>query len=141
MPVVAEDLGHITPPVRRLRDELGFPGMVVVQLAFEGGPRNPHRPENHREWSVVYTGTHDHDTAAGWWASLSPEARRATGLPGREPHWELIELALASRARVAVVPAPGRPRAGQRGADERAREGRRQLALAPRAGRPDAGVG
>jgi 4-alpha-glucanotransferase len=103
LPVVAEDLGHITPPVRRLRDELGFPGMVVVQFGFEGGPGNPHRPENHREWSVVYTGTHDHDTAAGWWASLSAESRRATGLPGREPHWELVELALASRARVAVV--------------------------------------
>ena len=103
LPAIAEDLGHITPPVRRLRDELGFPGMVVLQLADEGGPNNPHRLENHREWSVVYTGTHDHDTALGWWGSLEPDARRATGLPGREPHWELIERALASPARLAVV--------------------------------------
>jgi 4-alpha-glucanotransferase len=100
---VAEDLGHITEPVLRLRDELGFPGTVVLQFASGSHPNSPHRLENHREWSVVYTGTHDHDTVLGWWESLEPGARRATGLPGREPHWELIELALASPARLAVV--------------------------------------
>jgi 4-alpha-glucanotransferase len=105
LPLVAEDLGVITPPVVRLRDELGLPGMVVAQLAFGGGPASPHRLENHPAWSVVYTGTHDNDTAVGWWRSLTERERRRTGLPGKEPHWELIGLALASRARVAIVPA------------------------------------
>jgi 4-alpha-glucanotransferase len=79
--------------------------MVVAQLAFGGGPASPHRLENHPAWSVVYTGTHDNDTAVGWWRSLTERERRRTGLPGKEPHWELIGLALASRARVAIVPA------------------------------------
>ena len=55
LPVVAEDLGVITPAVERLRDELGLPGMAVLLLAFRGRPRNPHRLENHREHQVVYT--------------------------------------------------------------------------------------
>ncbi|MBD0329340.1 MAG: 4-alpha-glucanotransferase [Thermoleophilia bacterium] len=98
LPVVAEDLGLITPPVERLRDELGLPGMRVLQFAFDGNPRNPHLPENHPEHAVAYTGTHDNDTAVGW--------ARATGaLDADEPHWALIELAFASRARVAIVPA------------------------------------
>ena len=101
--VVAEDLGVITPAVTRLRDALGFPGMVVLQFGFAGAPANPHRLENHREWSVAYTRTHDHDTALGWWRSLSDEERHATGLPGAEPHWELVELTLSSRARLAVL--------------------------------------
>ena len=88
--MIAEDLGVITPAVERLRDELGFPGMVVMLWAFDGSRSNPHRLENHRENQVVYTSTHDTETLAGW------------GL--REP-WELIELALSSRARLAIVPA------------------------------------
>lgn len=105
LPLVAEDLGHVTPAVERLRDRLGLPGMVVLQFGFSGGRANPYRPENHRRRSVVYTGTHDHDTALGWWRSLSEEARRATGLPGVDPAWELCELALGSRARTAILPA------------------------------------
>ena len=82
--LVAEDLGVITPPVVRLRHELGLPGMVVLQFALGGGPRNPHRPENHPEQAVVYTGTHDNDTALGWWESLSEQrARRLRPRPGR----------------------------------------------------------
>ena len=65
--VVAEDLGVITEPVVRLRRELGFPGMAVLQFAFSRDPTNPHRPENLQEQSVVYTGTHDNDTTHGWW--------------------------------------------------------------------------
>ena len=105
LPLVAEDLGVITPAVERLRDRLGLSGMVVLQFGFAGGARNPHRPENHRRHAVVYTGTHDHDTALGWWRSLSEEARHATGLPGVDPAWELCELALGSRARTAILPA------------------------------------
>jgi 4-alpha-glucanotransferase len=103
--VIAEDLGVITPAVTRLRDALGFPGMRVLQFGLEGGSRSPHRVENHPDWSVVYTGTHDNDTAVGWWSSLSEQQRLRTGLDPREPHWSLIRLALASRARLAVVPA------------------------------------
>ena len=102
--VVAEDLGAVTPPVVALRNELGFPGMVVLQFGLGPDGAPPHRPESHPEWSVVYTGTHDHDTAAGWWSSLSASERRATGLPGREPHWELVRLALGSRSRLALLP-------------------------------------
>jgi 4-alpha-glucanotransferase len=100
LPVVAEDLGVITPAVERLRDELGLPGMAVLQFAFDGNPRNPYRVENHREHQLVYTGTHDNDTAVGWYrADPVPE------LDAAEPHWSLIELAYRSRAAVAIVPA------------------------------------
>jgi 4-alpha-glucanotransferase len=104
LPVIAEDLGVITPPVHRLRDELGLPGMVVLQWAFGGSPSNPHASQNHRDQQVVYTSTHDTDTTLGWFASLRPRERRATGLDPAEPHWGLIELALASPARLAIVP-------------------------------------
>jgi 4-alpha-glucanotransferase len=90
LPVIAEDLGVITPAVERLRDELGFPGMVVLLWAFDGPASNPHRLENHRENQVVYTSTHDTETVAGW---------------GRRAPWEMIELAMQSRARLAIVPA------------------------------------
>lgn len=105
LPLYAEDLGVITPAVERLRDELGLPGMRVLEFAFGGGSRNPHRPENHSERSVVVTGTHDTDTALGWWASLGDRQRAASGLDPREPHWSLIRLALRSRAFLAIVPA------------------------------------
>jgi 4-alpha-glucanotransferase len=105
LPLVAEDLGVITPAVVRLRDLLGLPGMVVLQFSFEGGPANPHRLENHPEHAVVYTATHDQDTALGWWSSLPAAKRRATGLDPADPAWSLVELALSSRARLAIVPA------------------------------------
>jgi 4-alpha-glucanotransferase len=105
LPLIAEDLGHITPPVYRLRDELGLPGMVVLLWAFRGRARNPHAVENHRARLVAYTTTHDTDTAVGWWNGLRPRAKAATGLDRREPHWSLIELAYGSRASLAIVPA------------------------------------
>jgi 4-alpha-glucanotransferase len=105
LPVIAEDLGHITPPVYKLRDELGLPGMVVLLWAFRAGRRNPHRLENHRADSVAYTSTHDTDTAVGWFEGLRPRQRAATGLDPNEPHWGLIELAYASPAVLAIVPA------------------------------------
>jgi 4-alpha-glucanotransferase len=105
LPLVAEDLGAITPAVIRLRARLGLPGMVVLQFAFEGGRSSPHRLENHRENAVVYTGTHDHDTALGWWSSLTEDRRAATGLDARDPAWSLVELALSSCARLAILPA------------------------------------
>ncbi len=105
LPLIAEDLGHITPPVRRLRDELGLPGMVVLLWAFRRRGSNPHVLENHRANSVAYTSTHDTDTAVGWFTGLRPRERAATGLDPGEPHWGLIELAYGSRAALAIVPA------------------------------------
>ena len=100
LPLVAEDLGVITPPVERLRDELGLPGMVVLQFAFDGNPRNPHLPQHHRELQLVYTGTHDNDTAVGWFRS-----QPRPGLDPAEPNWSVIRMAYESRAALAVVPA------------------------------------
>ena len=105
LPVIAEDLGVITPAVRRLRDDLGLPGMAVLLWAFGGARGNPHAMLNHRENQVVYTSIHDTDTVVGWFASLKKRERVATGLDPREPHWGMIELAAASRAALAIVPA------------------------------------
>jgi 4-alpha-glucanotransferase len=105
LPLLTEDLGSITPAVVALRKRLGLPGMVVLQFGFGGGWSNPHRPENHPVDAVVYTGTHDNDTTAGWWSTLTQREQRATGLDPADPSWSLVELALASRARLAIVPA------------------------------------
>ena len=75
LPLVAEDLGMITPAVHRLRDQFGLPGMRVMQFAFDGKPDNPHLPENFLPNCVAYTGTHDNDTLLGWLATL-PRATR-----------------------------------------------------------------
>jgi 4-alpha-glucanotransferase len=105
LPLIAEDLGVITPPVYALRDAFGLPGMAVLLWAFNGRRNNPHAPANHVENQVVYTSTHDTETVAGWFESLSKRERAGTGLDPNEPHWGLIELAMTSRARLAVVPA------------------------------------
>jgi 4-alpha-glucanotransferase len=104
LPLIAENLGIITPAVERLRRQLGLPGMHVLHYAFDDGQQNPHRLENHEESGVVYTGTHDTDTARGWWDSISEDERRATGLDPAEPHWSLIELAFSSPAGLAIAP-------------------------------------
>jgi 4-alpha-glucanotransferase len=104
LPVVAEDLGVITEPVVRLRRDLGFPGMVVLQFALGGDPSNPHLPANHAEQAVAYTGTHDNDTTIGWWESLSDEDRAWAGLDPADPSWSLISHAWESRAALAVAP-------------------------------------
>ena len=111
LPVIAEDLGVITPAVRRLRDSLGFPGMVVLQFGFDpGDPHGPHRLENHIEGQVAYTGTHDNDTLRGWYDSLPGVQREAVdaeraraGLGGAETEWDLIELLHSSPARLAMI--------------------------------------
>jgi 4-alpha-glucanotransferase len=110
--LIAEDLGTITPPVERLRDELGLPGMVVLHFAFSEGMKNPQRPAGNEPNRVVYTGTHDNDTTVGWWQQLSPRERArveaavaAVGIDEHEPNWKLIQLALRSPARLALIPA------------------------------------
>ncbi|HEY2073769.1 MAG TPA: 4-alpha-glucanotransferase [Gaiellaceae bacterium] len=104
VPLIAEDLGVITPAVYRLRDAFGLPGMVVLQWAWSGRPGNPHAPKNHRENAVVYTSTHDTDTVDGWFRSLSRKQQSRTGLDPAEPNWGLIHIAMQSRPRLAVVP-------------------------------------
>jgi len=113
LPLVVEDLGVITAPVRRLRDELGLPGMVVTQFGFTpGDDASPHRFEHHPRHAVVYASTHDHPPAAAWWAQASePERALAqaafarAGVEQREPHWALVELTLRSPAATAIVSA------------------------------------
>jgi 4-alpha-glucanotransferase len=105
LPVIAEDLGVITPTVERLREDLGLPGMHVMQWAFDAEPDSPHRLENHRENGVVYTGTHDNDTTVGWWSLLNEQERRTTRLDAADPAWSLLERAYSSRAALAIVPA------------------------------------
>ncbi|MGZ4319661.1 MAG: 4-alpha-glucanotransferase, partial [Gaiellaceae bacterium] len=102
--LVAEDLGVITEPVVRLRTELGYPGMVVLQFALGGDPANPHLPANHAEQAVVYTGTHDNDTTLGWWNSLSAGDRAWSELDPADPSWSLIAHAWESRAALAITP-------------------------------------
>jgi len=108
LPVVAEDLGTITPEVEALRKKYALPGMKILQFAFGGDADNPYLPHNHARNSVVYTGTHDNDTTLGWFNDL-PEGVRdhlATylGEPGEEMPWPLIRAAHASVARLAVLP-------------------------------------
>jgi 4-alpha-glucanotransferase len=107
--LVAEDLGVITPEVDAVRLEFGLPGMKVLQFAFDGSSDNPYLPERHGEQSVVYTGTHDNDTTLGWWGDLDESTRErvrsAVPVPDEPMPWALIHLALASTARLAVVPA------------------------------------
>ena len=107
LPLIAENLGVITEPVERLRRDLGLPGMVVLQFAFDpDDPGGPHRPENHTEDSVVYTGTHDSDTLRGWWETLEAPRRTealASGAREGDVEWSLIELAWSSPARLAML--------------------------------------
>jgi 4-alpha-glucanotransferase len=76
LPLIAEDLGDITPAVLALRKQAGLPGMNVLQFAFDGNTKNPYLPYNVERDSVMYTGTHDNNTSVGWFRSLS-EAQRA----------------------------------------------------------------
>ncbi len=109
LPLIAEDLGVITEPVEQLRDHFSLPGMKILQFAFDGNEANPYLPANFvgERW-VVYTGTHDNATTLGWWRCLEEEARRrvegAVGAGVTAPGWQLLELALASRAELVVVP-------------------------------------
>lgn len=108
VPIVAEDLGVITREVEMLRDRYAFPGMKILQFAFDSGADNAYLPHNHIQAAVVYTGTHDNDTTKGWFGSLSREqqeriCRYLRCLPQEAP-WQLVRAALASVARLAVIP-------------------------------------
>jgi len=107
LPLVAEDLGEITEPVRQLRDALGLPGMSVLQFAFSSED-SEHLPSRHTANAVVYTGTHDNDTTRGWFENLPAErkerALRASGGGEGTVVWDLMQLAAASPARLAIFP-------------------------------------
>jgi len=110
--LVAEDLGELTPGVEALRDSLGFPGMKILQFAFDGNPANPYLPHNYRDANcLVYTGTHDNNTSNGWFygRETGEEAKQAIldymNLAHRDEfHWQFIRLAMQSVARLAVIP-------------------------------------
>ncbi|MEB3175801.1 MAG: 4-alpha-glucanotransferase, partial [Cyanobacteriota bacterium] len=110
VPIVAEDLGVITEDVEKLRDDFGFPGMKVLQFAFDSDRANPFLPFNYlNRRAVVYTGTHDNDTTVGWFEARSPEEqKRVTDYLGcvcpEGIHWSLIRLALGSVANTAIFP-------------------------------------
>jgi 4-alpha-glucanotransferase len=109
LPLVAEDLGLITPEVEALRAELGMPGMKVLQFGFNSKGAHLHLPHRHTPSNVAYTGTHDNDTTQGWWNAASRIERSAVeayvGPVGKRPAWPLIRATEASVAQLAVVPA------------------------------------
>jgi 4-alpha-glucanotransferase len=113
LPVVAENLGVITPEVEAIREEFGFPGMAILQFAFGKDPQGPSfRPHNYPRNLVAYTGTHDNDTVMGWWHSAGGDstrtpqdvetekarARAYLGTDGREMNWTMIRALMASVA-------------------------------------------
>jgi len=108
LPFIAEDLGMITPDVEALRDEMGLPGMRVLQFGFGGGWDNPHLPHQFVRNCVAYTGTHDNDTTIGWHASLHPRDRKSVerylGSADRDIAGQFIRLAWSSIADLAIAP-------------------------------------
>jgi 4-alpha-glucanotransferase len=115
LPIVAEDLGTITPDVHALRDEFDFPGMRVLQFAFGGDPHDTHLPHEYVQDTVAYTGTHDNDTVVGWFRQRSREdapewekrerelCLKYLGTDGAEINWDFIRAAQMSVAVVAVA--------------------------------------
>lgn len=108
LPLVAEDLGEIDQAVHDLRDKVGLAGMLILQFAF-GGDDSPFLPHRHQRHRVVYTGTHDNDTTRGWWQQAGPDVQaRAAAYLGKpmltDVAWELVRVAMASVADLAIVP-------------------------------------
>lgn len=108
LPLIAEDLGTITPEVDQLRDAFHIPGMRVLQFGFDGDPDNPHAPHSLRQHIVVYTGTHDNNTSMGWYMDLPDTAREQLlqylAYPAEPMPWPLIKSALSSVAQWAILP-------------------------------------
>ena len=112
--VIAEDLGYVTDSVRRLVQESGFPGMKVLEFAFDSrdsGCANDYLPHNYTENSVAYTGTHDNETLAGWWKNITSEEQRLArdylcdyATPGKRLPRSFISLIMRSRAQLCMVP-------------------------------------
>lgn len=108
LPIIAEDLGFVTEGVEKLRDNYSFPGMKILQFAWDSDSTNSFLPHNYPQNSVVYTGTHDNDTSIGWYVK-APEVekhrvRTYTRTDGNRINWELIRLGMLSVADQAVFP-------------------------------------
>jgi len=112
LPLIAEDLGVITPDVRKVMEHFAFPGMKVLLFAFgEDDPMHPYLPHTYDENCVVYTGTHDNNTVGGWFKREAKPAEKkrvfryiGRKVKKREIHWEFIRLAMQSVARTAIIP-------------------------------------
>jgi 4-alpha-glucanotransferase len=112
LPILAEDLGVITPEVEELRDMFEFPGMRVLLFAFGGDSGNSHLPHHYVKNSLVYTGTHDNDTTVGWWQRIGEDERnllvKYLGYNSddevKDINWLLIRMALATVANQAIIP-------------------------------------
>lgn len=108
LPIIAEDLGTITPDVDALRERFAFPGMKILQFAFGSGPDNPYLPHNHVRECMVYTGTHDNDTTVGWFSSLAKQEKKVVlrylSSAGRDIAGDMVRAALSSVADMAVIP-------------------------------------
>ena len=109
LPFIAEDLGVITPEVVALREQFELPGMQVLQFAFSGGVAKMQAPYRYVRQCVVYTGTHDNDTALGWFRHSAPPAERELalkymGVDGHDFNWDFIRLALSTVADTAIIP-------------------------------------
>lgn len=109
--IIAEDLGYLTPSVLELVDKTGFPGMKVLQFAFNANGESDYLPHKYTKNCVVYTGTHDNDTVQSWYRNMSPEDRRFSReyLHNQDSdvsviHWDFIRLAFASVAWLAIIP-------------------------------------
>lgn len=109
--VIAEDLGFLTPSVLKLVKDTGFPGMKVLQFAFDSREESDYLPHNYDKNCVVYTGTHDNDTLLGWYDSISKADRAFAdryvnnrGHKGSELVWDYIRLALSSTADTCIIP-------------------------------------
>ena len=108
LPIIAEDLGVITPDVVALRKDFNLPGMRILQFAFAGDASDRFLPHNHEPDSVIYTGTHDNDTVAGWWATADDRERHYVrgylGTDGHDMPWAMIRAAAMSVADTAIHP-------------------------------------
>jgi 4-alpha-glucanotransferase len=108
LPLIAEDLGVITPEVNQLRRQFNLPGMRILQFAFDGKSDNPYLPHNFDFNTVVYTGTHDNDTTRGWYNNApdheKDHVRRYLARDGSDIAWDLIRTAWASVADYAIAP-------------------------------------
>lgn len=119
LPIIAEDLGVITPDVEKLRDDFGFPGMRILQFAFSSDTENIDLPHNYHRNVVAYTGTHDNDTTVGWFRSVAGAGSTRTQAQidverdfcmkylhtlGEKIHWDFVRAVLASVADTAIIP-------------------------------------
>jgi 4-alpha-glucanotransferase len=109
LPILAEDLGVITPEVEALRDKFEFPGMRVLHFGFGSDPGNPFLPFNYTRNCLVYTGTHDNNTTIGWWETAGDWERNNLlihmgDISHAGIHWDLIRVAMSSIANLAILP-------------------------------------